>query len=273
VLLEVSQLSKRFDRSRNGALAVDGVSLQLDQGETLAVVGESGAGKSTLGRLILRLIEPDSGAVVLDGVDLGALSRADLRRNRRHMQMVFQDPFTSLDPRYSIRRSLSEPLDVHTELSRAEQDRLVLEKLELVRLRRDYLERFPNQLSGGELQRVAIARALVLQPKLVVCDEPVAALDVSIRAQILNLLLDIQAESSVSYLFITHDLSTVRLIADRVAVMRRGRIVEQGTADEVLDHPADAYTCELLAAVPSLSAARERTALRDRTPRDRSIVS
>jgi peptide/nickel transport system ATP-binding protein/oligopeptide transport system ATP-binding protein len=259
-LLVVSEVSKRFRRSRRepDTVAVDNVSFELGEGSTLALVGESGAGKSTLGRLVLRLIEPDSGTVLLDGVDVRSLSPSELRLRRRDMQMVFQDPFTSLDPRYTVRRSVAEPLEVHTRLNRADRDAQVRRKLEMVGLGANYLDRAPHQLSGGELQRVAIARALVLEPKLIVCDEPVAALDVSIRAQILNLLLDIQSETKVSFLFITHDLSTVRLIATDVAVMRRGRIVEQGPPHEVLVNPTNPYTRELLAAIPSGSAALDR---------------
>lgn len=253
-MLEVTDLSKRFRRRRGepDTLAVDRASFTLDAGRTLAIVGESGAGKSTLGRMILRLIEPDDGSVVLDGIDVRALRPAALRELRRKMQIVLQDPFSSLDPRYTIGRSLAEPLRLHFGLNRVDRETKAQELLELVGLGFSHLHRLPNELSGGQLQRVAIARALAVEPRLIVCDEPVAALDVSIRAQILNLLLDIQDRMSVSYLFITHDLATVRVIADEIVVMRQGRIVEHGATGVVLANPTQRYTRELLASVPTL---------------------
>jgi ABC-type glutathione transport system ATPase component len=256
-LLEVTGLSKSFVRRRNWlgrprerTFAVRDVSLQLDAGETLAVVGESGAGKSTVGRLILRLIEPDGGRVVFDGVDIAGLDARALRERRRRMQMIFQDPHSSLDPRLPIGESIGEPLLVHFGTSRAERERRTAELLDRVGLPRSMTHRHPGELSGGQLQRVAIARALTLEPALIVCDEPVAALDVSIRAQVLNLMSELQQDLGLAYLFISHDLALVEVIADRVAVMRQGVVVETGTAEAIYRDPQDPYTRQLLEAIP-----------------------
>ncbi len=227
-LLTVRGLTKSF-RSSGGGLkaerlvAVRDVSFDIEAGETFAVVGESGAGKSTVARLVIRLIEPDEGSVHMDGTDLRALSRSELRRFRRWVQMVFQDPHSALDPRFEIGRAIAQPLRVHFGMSRSDRERETVRLLDSVGLDQGYAHRFPHQLSGGQLQRVCIARALAVKPKLIVCDEAVSALDVSIRAQILNLLTEIQEREHVAYLFITHDLAVVEALADRVAVMpRRG---------------------------------------------------
>jgi oligopeptide transport system ATP-binding protein len=256
-LLEVTGLSKSYVRKRNAFgravaqhKAVRDASLYLDAGETLAVVGESGAGKSTIGRLILRLIEPDQGQVVFDGVDVARLGRRELRALRRRMQMIFQDPHSSLDPRVPVGVSVAEPLLVHFGTGRAERERRAAELLDRVGLPRSMAHRHPGELSGGQLQRVAIARALALEPDLIVCDEPVAALDVSVRAQVLNLMHDLQTELGLAYLFISHDLALVEVIADRVAVMRQGEIVETGAVADIYRSPQHDYTRELLAAVP-----------------------
>lgn len=257
-LLEVKNLSKTF--TRRGALmgrrvppvpSVDDVSFTIQEGECLGVVGESGAGKSTLGRLVLRLIEPDEGSVILGGVDVRALNRRELRASREHMQMVFQDPYSSLDPRMTIRACVAEPLLAHTSLNRAERDRRAAELIETVGLSSRYLERYPVELSGGQLQRVSIARAIALRPKLIVCDEPVTALDVSVRAQIINLLQDLRSEFNLTYLFVSHDLALVEIIADRVLVMRGGRVIETASAASIFSDPQDPYTRELLSATPN----------------------
>jgi peptide/nickel transport system ATP-binding protein/oligopeptide transport system ATP-binding protein len=259
-LLQVEGLAKSYPRRRNffGRVvdrvdAVSDVSFSLGHGETLAIVGESGAGKSTVGRLILRLIEPDRGRIVLDGVDLRAMPRGRLRAHRRHMQMIFQDPFSSLDPRVEIGRSVEEPMLLHLGLSADERRGRALALLKRVGLDESYARRLPSGLSGGQLQRVAIARALSLNPRIIVCDEPVAALDVSVRAQVLNLMAELQEEFGMSYLFISHDLSIVRAISDRVAVMSKGRIVEIGATEQIFAAPQNDYTNELIRAIPALA--------------------
>ena len=238
--------------------AVDNVSLAVHRGETLALVGESGAGKSTTGRLVLRLIEPDAGSVHFDGVDLLSLKKEELRRTRQRMQMIFQDPFSSLDPRYPVGESVAEPLIVHFGMRPAERRALSAELLARVGMGAHHLHRYPSELSGGQLQRVAIARALTLNPALIVCDEPVAALDVSSRAQVLNLLKELQEELGLAYLFISHDLALVEVIADRVAVMRAGTIVEEAPTAELFGDPKHEYTRQLLAAIPRPKPGRRR---------------
>ena len=254
-LLEVRNLTKRFHRRerRGGAsevVAVDDVSFDVDAGHTVALVGESGAGKSTTAYLVLRLLEPDGGRIHLGGVDLLALDRRQLRKARKDMQIVFQDPHSSLDPRVPVGRSIAEPLRVLTDMNRRDREERALRMLDRVALSHGIANRYPSELSGGQLQRVAIARALTLEPRLIVCDEAVSALDVSVRAQVLNLLRQIQAEDGISYLFVSHDLSVVENIADYVVVMRNGRLVEQGASATIFTEPGDEYTKELLAAVP-----------------------
>jgi oligopeptide transport system ATP-binding protein len=256
-LLEVHGLVKRFStrrslwgRTTEWFTAVDGIDLHVESGETLAVVGESGAGKSTLGRLVLRLIEATEGEIQFDGSDLRALDRRGMRALRRDAQMVFQDPYSSLDPHLPVGVSIGEPLQIHFGTGRKERDRRSAELLDRVGLRRHIMNRYPSELSGGQLQRVCIARALTLEPRLIVCDEPVAALDVSVRAQVLNLMREIQIERNLTYLFVSHDLALVEVIADRVAVMSKGKVVELGTTEEIFRSPAHEYTNELLAAIP-----------------------
>jgi peptide/nickel transport system ATP-binding protein len=258
--LSVRGLTKVYGRGRRARppAAVDAVDLDLAAGRTLGLVGESGAGKSTLGRLVLRLIEPDAGSIRLLGTDVGALSRRELRRLRAAATMIFQDPYTSLDPRMLIRDSVAEPLVVHGGHTRVRRRAMVAETLRRVGLGETHLDLFPYEMSGGQLQRVAIARALITDPSFIVCDEPVAALDVSTRAQVINLLADLREERGITYLFISHDLRLVRLIADDVAVMRHGRLLEQGDAARVLDRPAHEYTRELLAAIPGRSPRHRR---------------
>jgi ABC-type oligopeptide transport system ATPase subunit len=241
---------KRFRRKAEPIAAVDDVSFAIAPGETLALVGESGAGKSTVGRMAIRLIEPDSGTVTFDGTDVRGLGKAELRRWRRNAQMVFQDPFTSLDPHLVVGQTIEESLLVHGIGNRGERHERMLELLDRVGIRADQADRYPFEFSGGQLQRIAIARALAPEPRFIVCDEPVAALDMSIRAQVLNLLRDLQDERGLSYLFVTHDLSLVRAIAHRTAVMHRGRIVEIGPTRQLFDAPEHPYTRTLLAAVP-----------------------
>jgi oligopeptide transport system ATP-binding protein len=230
--------------------AVDDVSLTIQRGETLGLVGESGCGKSTVGRTILRLYEPTEGRVIFDGQDITELSQNELRPLRRRMQMVFQDPYASLNPRHSVGRIVGEPLRVHGISGKKDAARRVRELLEVVGLPADAASRYPHEFSGGQRQRIGLARSLALNPDFIVCDEPVSALDVSIQAQIINLLKDLQAEFGLAYLFIAHDLAVVRSVSDRIAVMHRGRIVETGAASEVYERPKDAYTKALLASVP-----------------------
>ena len=256
-LVEVTDLVTHFTRRvgllgarRETVQAVNGVTLDVAARETLGLVGESGCGKTTLGRSILRLVDRTSGEVRFDGQDLFALDPAALRRMRRRMQIVFQDPDGSLDPRQSIGRAVREGLEVHRLARGAEADRRVGALLEEVGLPAGTAARFPHEFSGGQRQRAAIARALAVEPEFLVCDEPVSALDVSVQAQVLNLLADLQARRDLSYLFISHDLAVVRHIAPRVAVMYLGRIVEQGPTDRIYRRPLHPYTQALLTAVP-----------------------
>src|SRR5947199_6196906 len=265
-LLAVDNVSKHFvlRRSLLGVptavvRAVDGVSFSVARGETLALVGESGCGKSTVGRLALRLIEPTAGRVYLDGRDLASLPAAELRRVRAGAQLIFQDPYGSLNPRMTVGEMLAEPLLLHTDLTPANRRERVAELLHVVGLRREHGQRYPHEFSGGQRQRIAIARALAVEPRLIVCDEPVSALDVSIRSQILNLLKDLQQRLGLAYLFISHDLAVVKHIATRVAVMYLGRIVESAAGDAIFDTPRHPYSRALLSAIPIPSPGRDRT--------------
>ena len=256
-LLEVEGLAMRFPirkgvfgRIAGHVHAVDGVSLKIAPGETLGLVGESGCGKSTVGRAVLRLLRPTAGRVRLDGDDITHLSSAALRPHRRKMQIIFQDPFSSLDPRMTAGRIVGELLEVHDRPRRAEREARVAQLFERTGLRADQMRNYPHEFSGGQRQRLGIARALSLNPKLIVCDEPVSALDVSIQAQVINLLLDLQAEMNLSYLFVAHDLAVVEHISHRVAVMYLGRIVETAAKDRIFADPQHPYTESLLAAVP-----------------------
>ncbi len=257
-LLEVTDLVKHFpikrgiliDREVDQVRAVDGVSFEVQRGETLGLVGESGSGKSTACRAVLQLIKPTSGSIKFEGREIAGLRRRQMQPLRRQMQMIFQDPYASLNPRKRIGQIVGDPLKRQGVASGSELRRQVQELLERVGLSSEHYNRFPHEFSGGQRQRIGIARALSLKPKLVICDEPVSALDVSIQAQIVNLLDDLQDEFGMAYLFVAHDIGVVRHISDRIAVMNEGKIVEQGTADEVCERPKDEYTKKLLAAVP-----------------------
>ena len=261
-LLEIRNLTKVFPLgesifgggAKSSVRAVDDVSLEIHSGETLGLVGESGSGKSTLGRLVLRLIEPTSGKIMFDGRDLLAASHAEMRRLRRDMQIIFQDPFGSLDPRMRVEDVIGEPLIIHEPMSPSARRVRVAELLRAVGLDQSAMRRFPHEFSGGQRQRVGIARALALRPKFIVADEPVSALDVSVGAQIVNLMAQLQREFGLTYLFISHSMPVVRYLATRIAVMYRGKIVEVGTAEQITERPGHAYTRSLLEATPEVMA-------------------
>jgi len=257
-LVEVRDLVKHFpvkeglliDREVDRVRAVDGISFELARGETLGLVGESGSGKSTACRTMLQLLKPSSGSVRFEGREIAGLSRRELRPLRREMQMIFQDPYASLNPRKRVGQIVGDPLRLQNAASGPALRRRVQELLERVGLSPEHYDRFPHEFSGGQRQRIGIARAIALEPKLIVADEPVSALDVSIQAQIVNLLDDLQDELGVAYLFVAHDIGVVRHVSDRIAVMHDGKIVEQGDADQVCERPRHEYTKKLLAAVP-----------------------
>ncbi len=250
-LLEVEGLKKYFATKRGMLHAVDDVTFTINQGMTLGVVGESGCGKSTTGRAILRLLEPTGGSVRFDGEDLLALSPEEMRHKRQEMQIIFQDPFSSLNPRKTLSETIAEPMLIHNIISdRQKREERVLELMDTVGLARRLMNVYPHELDGGRRQRIGIARALSLNPKFIVCDEPVSALDVSIQAQILNLLEDLQEEMGLTYMFITHDLSVVNHFSDDIAVMYLGKLIEKAPSEELFAHPTHPYTQALLSAIP-----------------------
>jgi oligopeptide transport system ATP-binding protein len=279
-LLQVKHLVKHFPvaggslfaRRRGSVQAVNDVSFEMSEGETLGLVGETGCGKSTVARCVVQLYPPTSGEILFRGVNLARVRGRELRALRRHVQLIFQDPYASLNPRYSVRRIIREPLDIHGVGTLKERNERVAELLEVVGLNAYMADRFPHEFSGGQRQRISIARALALNPDLIVCDEPVSALDVSIQAQILNLLEELQAQRRLSYLFIAHDLAVVKHISHRIAVMYLGRIVEMGSSNDLYASPYHPYTQALTAAIPVPNPALERekrarrTALRGELP-------
>jgi oligopeptide transport system ATP-binding protein len=278
ILLKVDNLVKQFPIKRGiliqkqvGAVhAVDGVSFFIHRGETLGLVGESGCGKSTTGRTILQLYRPTSGSVELDGVDLVKADKGELQKMRRKMQMIFQDPYSSLNPRMTVGDIVGEPLAIHNLAKGKEAEERIAEMLELVGLNPGFVNRYPHEFSGGQRQRIGVARSLALNPTFIVCDEPISALDVSIQAQIVNLLEDLQAKLGLTYLFIAHDLSMVRHISNRIAVMYLGIIVEKADRDDLFDKPLHPYTQALISAVPvpdpAIEAQRKRIILEGDVP-------
>lgn len=275
VLVEVKNLYKHFPisggvfgRTVATVKAVDGVSFSIRKGEALGLVGESGSGKTTVGRTILRLIEPTKGKIIYNGIDISTLSRGKLRPMRKHMQIIFQDPFGSLNPRMTVGEMLGEPMEIHAVARGKEKDRKVQELLELVGLRGEHARRYPHEFSGGQRQRVGIARALALNPAFIVADEPVSALDVSIQAQIINLLIDLQSKFNLTFLFIAHDLGVVKRMCDSIAVMYLGNIMEHAENDKLFGQPIHPYTQALLSAVPipDPDIKRERIILRGDIP-------
>jgi len=274
-LIEARNLKKHFrlpggwlSGKKRHVYAVDGVSLEIHAGEVLGLVGESGCGKTTFGRMLLRLIEPTGGTIVFDGLDINQLGAGELRALRREIQIVFQNPYSSLSPRMKVEQIVAEPLSTHHILPRGEIRTRVIELLEQVGLGRQHLDRFPHEMSGGQCQRVAIARALAVNPRLIVLDEPTSALDVSVQAQIINLLEDLRNRHGLTYLFISHDLNVVQHISDRIGVMYLGKLVELGPSEAVFEHPLHPYTQALFGAIPLpvVDSPRELTVLEGNVP-------
>ncbi|MBT8162005.1 MULTISPECIES: ATP-binding cassette domain-containing protein [Arthrobacter] len=258
VLLRVEGLSKTFGSGRRAHQALDDVSFELRQGEILGLVGESGSGKSTIIRCLVGLEKESSGSIRYQGINPAAASKSELHRYRRDLQMVFQDPYSSLDPRMTVRRIIEEPMLVMGGYSERERRERIHELIRLVGLRDEHLDRYPRDFSGGQRQRIAIVRALVVEPKVLLCDEPVSALDVSVQAQVLNLLKDMQRQLDLTVLFVSHDLAVVKYLCTRLVVLNRGRVAEKGSVPEIYENPQDAYTKALLEAVPVPNPAAER---------------
>jgi oligopeptide transport system ATP-binding protein len=265
IILEAKNIKKHFPirkgllmREVGSVKAVDDVSLTVRKGETLGLVGESGCGKSTLGRTLIRLYEPTGGEITFDGQDFLNMKSGELRKKRKNMQMIFQDPYASLDPRMTVGQIIRQPMDIHNSGTSEERNARVLELIELVGLRKAHVNRYPHEFSGGQRQRISIARAIALNPELIICDEPVSALDVSIQAQILNLLKDLQAKLGLTYIFISHDLSVIEHTCDRIAVMYLGKIVENATRDELFKNPQHPYTQALIRAIPRVGQGKKK---------------
>lgn len=265
IILEAKNIKKHFPirkglllREVGSVKAVDDVSLIVRKGETLGLVGESGCGKSTLGRTLIRLYEPTAGNIDFAGKNFLKLRGEELRLQRKNIQMIFQDPYASLDPRMTVGQIIRQPMDIHKVGSAKEREQRVIELIELVGLRKGHVNRYPHEFSGGQRQRISIARAIALNPELVICDEPVSALDVSIQAQILNLLKDLQQKLALTYVFISHDLSVIEHVCDRVAVMYLGKIVEVATREELFANPKHPYTQALIAAIPRVGHGKKR---------------
>ena len=267
-ILQVNGLSTSFKTDRGWLKAIDGVTFQVYRGEILGIVGESGCGKTTLGKTLIRLYEPTGGHVYMDGQDVFAMNKSQLHQQRRRMQIIFQDPYSSLNPRMTVKEIVAEPLKIYGEASGNELNRRVMEMLEMVGLSAWHANRYPSEFSGGQRQRVGIARALILRPRLVVCDEPVSALDVSVQSQVLNLLADLQKELNLSYLFIAHGMAVVKHISDRIGVMYLGKMVEIAPKSAIYDHPLHPYTQALMSAIPIPDPAvkRERITLGGEVP-------
>ena len=263
-ILEVKNLKKYFHTPKGELHAVDDISFTIEEGKTLGVVGESGCGKSTLGRTILHLLDSTAGQIIFNGEDITKVDKKKLREVRENMQMIFQDPFASLNPRMSVRQTIMEPLLIQGKLSKGEIEKETEKLMETVGLAKRLADSYPHELDGGRRQRIGIARALALNPKFILCDEPVSALDVSIQAQILNLMLDLQEERKLTYIFVTHDLSVVKYISDEIMVMYLGQMVEKAPSDELFKNPVHPYTKALLSAipVPDVDAKRERIILK-----------
>jgi peptide/nickel transport system ATP-binding protein/oligopeptide transport system ATP-binding protein len=258
-ILEVKNLKKYYSyksglfKKREIKKAVDDISFELHRGETLALVGESGCGKTTAMKSLLRIIEPTSGEILLNGKNFTNLNKRDLKKERRNIKIIFQDPYSSLNPRMTVEEIIAEPLDISKSYkNKKERNKIVKEVMELVNLDLSFASRYPHEFSGGQRQRIGIARAVVLRPEIIICDEPVSALDVSVQAKIINLLKDLQKKLNISYIFISHDLGVVKYMADRILVMKNGKIIEQGNSDEVFNNPKEEYTRMLLNSIPKI---------------------
>lgn len=265
IILEAKGIKKHFPirkgffmREVGQVKAVEEINLSVRRGETLGLVGESGCGKSTLGRTLIRLYEPTAGTIKFDGSDFAALSGKELRTKRRDIQMIFQDPYASLDSRMTVGQIVEQPFKIHGLLGRTEREARVKQLLELVGLKASHVNRYPHEFSGGQRQRISIARAVALEPKLIICDEPVSALDVSIQAQVLNLLKDLQERLKLTYIFISHDLSVIEHVCDRIAVMYLGRIVEVASRDELFKNPMHPYTRALMSSIPTIGTGKKK---------------